>query len=251
MTQNATLALVGAVGGAGTTRTAVECGAVLARAGRNVTILDAAFATQGLADYVEGRIDADLTAVLADDVDLEAATYAITTETPGRLRAIPAHGPFDRLARAKTAGAAERFERQIAAAGLSADVVIVDTPPIAANQAVAAVNACNRIALVAPDTVRGADGVARLRGRLQDLDVSLDAVLAACVGEDDGEVLQEATGAIPESDVTSAGRCPAAATGDDRFAQGVVDAVESILGLDLGIEFADPGRFERLLPGDP
>jgi Mrp family chromosome partitioning ATPase len=58
-----TLALVGAVGGAGTTRTAVEFGATLARDGRDVAILDAAYATQGLADYLAGRIETDITRV--------------------------------------------------------------------------------------------------------------------------------------------------------------------------------------------
>jgi len=44
-----TLALVGVAGGAGTTRTAVEMAATLARADRSVAVLDAAFGTQGLA----------------------------------------------------------------------------------------------------------------------------------------------------------------------------------------------------------
>lgn len=249
MTKHATLALVGAVGGAGTTRTAVEFGAVLARAGRDVTILDAAFGTQGLSDYVEGRIGTDLTAVVADDAELEAATYPIEADLPGRLHAVPAHAPFGRLARAKTAGAAERFERQVAAAALSADVVLVDTPPIAANQAVAAANACGQVALVTPDSVRGADGLARLRGRLADLDVGLDAVVATFAGEEPG-VVEEATAALPESDVTEAGACPVAGTGESPFAQAAANAVEAILGLELGIEFEESGRIERLLPGE-
>jgi len=249
MTQNATLALVGAVGGAGTTRTAVECGALLARAGEDVTVLDAAFATQGLSDYVDGRIETDLTAVLADDADLEAATYRIETETPGRLCAIPAYAPFGRLARAKTAGAAERFERQIAAAALSADVVIVDTPPVAANQAVAAVNACDSVALVAPDTVRGADGVARMRGRLQDLDVRLDGVLAT-FADGECEVLHGATAGLPESDVQTAGQCPTADTAEDPYGQAVSDAMAALRGLDSGVEFEEAGRLARLIPGE-
>ena len=43
-----TLALAGATGGAGTTRTAVELATVGARGGRDVVVVDAGFATQGL-----------------------------------------------------------------------------------------------------------------------------------------------------------------------------------------------------------
>lgn len=52
-----TVAFVGVTGGAGRTRTSVEVGARLAREGDSVAILDAAFATQGLATSVAGRID--------------------------------------------------------------------------------------------------------------------------------------------------------------------------------------------------
>ncbi|OYR95948.1 cell division inhibitor, partial [Halorubrum sp. E3] len=45
--QATTLALVGATGGAGTTRTAVELAALGARDGRDVAVVDAAFTTQG------------------------------------------------------------------------------------------------------------------------------------------------------------------------------------------------------------
>lgn len=61
-----TAALVGAVGGAGTTRLAVEVGALLAADGDAVAVLDAAFATQGLGDYLDGRLDPDLTALVTD-----------------------------------------------------------------------------------------------------------------------------------------------------------------------------------------
>ncbi|PSQ57111.1 hypothetical protein BRD18_07905 [Halobacteriales archaeon SW_7_71_33] len=48
-------ALVGAAGGAGTTRLTVETGALLARGGERVAVFDAAFDTQGMVDHVEGR----------------------------------------------------------------------------------------------------------------------------------------------------------------------------------------------------
>ncbi|MFC6960705.1 hypothetical protein ACFQJ8_01130 [Halocatena marina] len=46
------IAVLGAVGGAGTTRTCLEFGSILARDGRSVAILDAAYATQGLSDHI-------------------------------------------------------------------------------------------------------------------------------------------------------------------------------------------------------
>lgn len=245
MSQQATLALVGAVGGAGTTRTAVESGALLARAGYDVTILDAAVGTQGLAAYVEGRIEADLTAVLTEEAPLEAATYPVVGDRPGHLQAVPAHAPFQRLARAMTAGAAERFERQLAAAALSADVVLVDTPPVAGNQAIAAINAAQRVALVTPDTVRGADGLARMQGRLGDLGVDVDDVVATFA--DGAPELEEATAALPESEVTAPGAAPAA---DDRgtpYVQAIAAFVEAALDVDLDIEFEQPGRLQRLV----
>lgn len=51
-----TIALVGATGGAGTTRLSLELAAALATDGRDVAVLDAAFATQGLSDYVSGTL---------------------------------------------------------------------------------------------------------------------------------------------------------------------------------------------------
>ena len=122
-----TLALVGATGGAGTTRTAVELAALGARDGRDVAVIDAAFTTQGLSEYVTGRIDTDCTSLVTDDTGapLSAATYPITIDTdsptgddgsaglPGRVDAIPARAPFERLARAKTAEAAQKLEGRI------------------------------------------------------------------------------------------------------------------------------------------
>jgi len=118
-----TLALVGATGGAGTTRTAVELAALGARDGRDVAVVDAAFTTQGLSEYVSGRIGTDLTTLVTDETgaSLSAGTYPIarweteapaataaaaTPGPPGRADVIPARAPFERVARAKTAEAA-------------------------------------------------------------------------------------------------------------------------------------------------
>lgn len=175
-----TLALVGAVGGAGTTRLAVETAATVAAEGRDVAVLDAAFATQGLGDYLDGRLAPDVTALVTDraDAPLDAGLTDLAVDGPGRVACCPAAAPFERLARAKTAAAAERFEERVAEAAAAFDHVLVDVPPVAANQAVAAVNACDRTALVAPATARGRDGVERMRARVSDLGVAVDAVVA-------------------------------------------------------------------------
>lgn len=239
------LALVGAVGGAGTTRLALESGATLARAGHDVALFDAAFATQGLADYLPGRIETDLTAVLADGADLGAATVAVAEDLPGRLRVVPARAPFERLARAKTAGAAREFEERIDDATAADDVVLVDVPPVAANQAVAAVDACEGVVAVAPDTVRGADGLARLRGRLRDLDAAADAVVATFAGDE--RVLAGATAAIPEGPVRAPADCPTTASPAAPLGPPVAAFLEDLLAVDLDLAFESGGRFGGLL----
>lgn len=239
-----TLALVGAAGGAGTTRLAVECGATLARSGRNIAVVDAAFATQGLADYVGGRVGTDVTAMLTDEADLEAVLCDCPLDAPGRLALAPVRAPFERLARAKTARAAERFGKHVAAAGLSRDTVIVDTPPVAANQSVAAVEAADRVAVVTPDTPRGADAFARTRGRLADVGVGVDVVVANFADGD--PIIEEADARVPESATAAPSACPTCCPPEETFAPAVADAVEAALDTSLDLEFPDGGRLGRL-----
>jgi cellulose biosynthesis protein BcsQ len=200
------VALVGTTGGAGTTRLTVELGALLANDGRDVAVFDAAFATQGLSDYLPGRLEPDLTALLTDERD--AALSDGLVEFPldgaaGRLACCPAVAPFERLARAKSPAAARALESRIATATDAFDHVLVDTPPVAANQSVAAVNAAARTVVVTPATTRGRDAVQRMTGRLDDLDVGVDAVVATR-----GD-LSVADAAVPEteSEVTAAPTC--------------------------------------------
>ena len=240
-----TLALVGAAGGTGTTRLAVEIGATLARAGREVAVVDAAFGTQGLADYVPGRIGTDVTGVTTGDDEIGDALVDLPAETPGRLALAPARAPFERLARAKTAGAAERFDQAVAAAGLSHDTVIVDTPPVAANQAVAAVNAADRVAAVTTDTPRGADALARMSARLDDVQAGVDCTLVNFAADE--SVVEEADVRIPDSDVTTPGACPACLDPDERFAPAIAAATETALETALDLEFPDSGRLDGLL----
>lgn len=240
----ATVALAGAAGGVGTTRLTVECAATLARAGYDVAVLDADYATQGLAAYVDGQLGTDITEVVTEDRELEAAVADYPADTAGRLALAAARAPFERLARAKTAGAAERFEDRMAAASLSHDVVFVDTPPVAANQAVAAVDAAERVALVAPDTVRGADGLARMSGRIADVGAEVDATVANFAGED--PVVRDADAWVPTTDVTDPTDCPSCLSVDETFAPAVAAATEAVLDTSLGLEFEESGRFGNL-----
>lgn len=239
------LALVGAAGGAGTTRLAVECGATLARAGQDVAVFDAAFGTQGLGDYLPGPIDADVTGLLTGEADLERVLYDAGIECQGRLALAPARAPFERLARAKTAGAAEQFEKHLAAAALSHDAVLVDTPPLAANQAVAAVDAASRVAVVAPDSARGRDALARTRARLADIGADLDTVLANFAGGD--PAVEGAHARVPTSTVEAPADCPACYPPDETFAPAVASAVEAALDTTLRLEFPERSRRDQLL----
>lgn len=217
------VALVGAVGGAGTTRVSVEAAAALARDGRDVAILDAAFATQGLADHVDGRLDPDLTALLVEDRPLEEGLVGLGARLDGSVACCPAYAPFARLARAKRVDAAERFEELIAAADGRFDHVLIDTPPVAGNQAIAAVNAADRVALVAPGTARGRDALPRARDRLADLGVS-PALSVATRTEETGA----ADLAVPESEITAPEEVPAC-TEDGSFAAAVGRAAERLV----------------------
>jgi len=235
------VAVVGTAGGVGTTRLTVECGATLARAGNDVAVVDAAFGTQGLRSYVEGEVTADVTALLTEEASLGDVLYDLPVDLPGRLALAPARAPFERLARAQTAGAAQRLERQLAALSLSHDVVLVDTPPIEGNHAVATVNAAEQVALVTPDTPRGRESLALMRARLEDIGETADSILRNRATDHLSEGVP-----IPESDVTTAGEAPACLTPDERYAPAVAEAVEELLGIDLALEFPSGGRLGDL-----
>jgi len=220
-------AFVGATGGAGTTRTTVEVAAALAADGRSVAILDAAFATQGLSQYVAGTIDPDLTALLVDDGRALTAglrPLELGSETDGDVAVCPTYAPFERLARAKSVEAAQRFESLIASAAGQFDHVLLDVPPLAANQAVAAVNAANRIAVVAPATERGTEAVQQIHERLADIGTEADLVISTR-----GE-LETADVSIPSTDATGVSSAPVCLDGDSAFAAGVARVAAAVTG---------------------
>ncbi|MFB6251419.1 MAG: AAA family ATPase [Halobellus sp.] len=169
---------VGATGGAGTTRTVVEVAAALAADGRRTCVVDAAFATQGLGDYVAGRLEPDVTALVTDERAADLAEGLVDlniAEVAGRVAILPAHAPFERLARAKRVEAAQALETRIESAAAQFDHVLLDVPPVAANQAVAAVTVADSVAIVTPATERGAAATQRTHERLAD--VGVDAAL--------------------------------------------------------------------------
>lgn len=248
-----TAALVGATGGAGTTRLAVELGATLARDGREVAVLDADFATEGLARHCSGRIDPDMTALLVEERPLAdgLGEHPATADLAGRLELCPARAPFERLARAKTADAAQRFESLLAEAASRFDHVLVDAPPVAANQAVAAVTGAQRVAVVAPASERGVDAVQRTRGRVADVGARVDAVVANRAGPD--HPLRSADAAVPTCNSSAVADAPASAPDPEAtFAPAVAHAAEVVFDAELGVEFEEPGLFDfdagELLP---
>ncbi|MFC7325736.1 ParA family protein [Halorubrum rutilum] len=271
--QARTLALVGATGGAGTTRTAVELAALGARDGRDVAVVDAAFTTQGLSEYVSGRIGTDLTALLTDETDasLSAATYPIdvgggaggdrgdesgsgdgsapedATGLPGRADAVPARAPFERVARAETAEAGRKLERRIDEAATAYDAVVVDTAPVGSNAAVAAVAAADRVEAVTPATAHGRDALQRLRGRVADVGGSVDGTVAvARAGENDAE--RDGGGAdsrLPAVD-PGVGDAPAAASGTGAYVEALAGTYERAFDAALGIEFEESGLVDRI-----
>jgi len=235
-------ALVGATGGAGTTRLTVETASVLAASGYDVAVFDAAFQTQGLASYAPTAIEADITALLTGETDLDSALVEQPTELPGTLSFCAASAPFERLARAKTAGAAKQFEQQLAAAALSHDVVLVDTPPIGGNQAIAAVNAADHVGIVTPDSPRGRDGLALARERLADIGAPEPAVVA---NRSDGSLDADAT--VPTAETTDPREWPAAVPADEQFTPAVLELIEALLGLTPDVDVPEKGRFAGLL----
>ncbi len=182
------LALCGAAGGVGTTRVTLEAATLLSRDGRDVCVLDAAYGTQGLADRLTGRIDPDMIELCRSETPLEEGLVDRRAGS-GRLAVAPARAPFERIARGKSADAARRFTERIGEAERAFDRVLVDTPPVAANQAVAAVTGADRVAVVC-DAARAADAVPRMSDRLAD------------VGVEPAETVVTRTDAHPDADVS-------------------------------------------------
>lgn len=236
-----TAALVGTTGGAGTTRLAVETATELAAAGRDVAVFDTAFATQGLARYVDGRIDTDSAALLADPTrPVTDAAHTLDVDTDGTVTLLPAYAPFTKLADASTPTAAATFADRLAE--LDADHVLVDTPPVLSNPAIAAVGTADAVALVAPAGERGVDAVARTRGRLADIDTSATHLVANRAPD----TPLDADASIPAADATatSADALTTITAPRAPFSLAVGRLAETLFGVDLDLT-AEPGLVDR------
>ncbi|WP_323191171.1 AAA family ATPase [Halostella sp. PRR32] len=239
-----TAALVGATGGAGSTRLSVEVAATLSRDDRDVAVFDAAFATQGLAHYVDDRVEPDVTTLVTDeDTALDDALVEIDTPQSGRVAVCPARAAFAALARAKTAGAAERFGDVIDAAAETFDHVLVDAPPVSTNPAVAAVTDVNNVGVVIPASHRGVDSLQRLRGRLADVGTDADLV----VSNRGRDPVGEADIAVPESEVVRAENAPACADPDHEFGPAVADVAEELFEVMLHLDFPEESMLSDVL----
>lgn len=262
MTETTTAALVGATGGAGTTRLTLETAALLASEGHDIAVFDAAFATQGLGDALAGSLDPDLTGVLAEQATLAEAAVELpvpsagsdperdTTEPDsGTATCYPTAAPFTRLAEAKTAAAARRFETLLAEAADQFGYVLCDTPPVAANQSVSAVNAVDRVGVVAPATTRGADAVARTEARLADVGVESDPVIAneGATPASDPDAL-DADVSVPQSATTVLADAPSVGTDETAFRPAVATLAAALLDADVTVpDDGESGRLDGLL----
>ncbi|MFC5368406.1 ParA family protein [Salinirubrum litoreum] len=285
MADTTTAALVGATGGAGTTRLTLETAALLAREGEAVAVFDAAFATQGLGDALAGSLDPDLTGVLTEQATLAEAGVELPVAVAGggsdpdaetdsdteadrdgrdrgdrhverdgrdgRVTCYPTSAPFTRLAEAKTAAAARRFETVLADAADGFDYVLCDTPPVAANQSVSAVNAVDRVGVVAPATTRGADAVASVDARLADVGVESDLVVAnEGATPDPAPDAVDAGVTVPQSPTTALADAPSVATEEATLRPAVAALAGELLDADVTVsEDAESGRFDGLLSG--
>jgi cellulose biosynthesis protein BcsQ len=233
--ESSTAALVGVAGGAGTTRLAVETAAVLARDGASVGVFDAAFATQGLSQYVAGRIDPDATAVLTDDAAVAEARHDLAPDATGDLAVYPAFAPFARIADAKTPAAAQRLGGVLDSLAATHDFVLVDAPPVASNQAVAAVTDPDRVAAVLPPGDRGVDSLQRARGRLTDVGTEFDLAVATRTSDPPAD----ADLAVPEAPETGIPETPTALTDTGAFAAGVAALAEHLFETTVDADVAD------------
>lgn len=233
-----TAAVVGAAGGVGATRLTVELGATLARAGRDVVVLDAAFATQGLARYARGRVDPDLTDLVLARADGEERPLADALVEPtiegtlaGSLALCPVRAPFERVARAGSPAAARAFETLLADAAAGADHALVDVAPIAGNQAVAAATTADRIALVTRPDPGGIDALQRARGLLADVGTAADLVVANRAAE----APADATHAVPDSETTA--EVPACLDARTPFAPAVAAVAADLFDVEPSLSF--------------
>lgn len=239
-----TVAFVGAAGGVGTTRLTVECGATLARTGRNVGIFDSAFHTQGLRDYPDSTGTRDATALATGEATLAETLAMCTPSLSGELALCPATATTNQLTQATSPDAAERFATTIAGASLSRDAVFIDVSPTITPVSRAMLKIADLIVLVTTETPRGARALSRHQQRLRELGHPADCVLFNHADESPPDAI-----AVPTSTQSDPYDCPTCATpgSDESFARAVTGAVESLFGISIQQSEPSSGLVGRLL----
>lgn len=234
------VAFVGVVGGAGTTRGVLEVGGVVARAGRRALVFDLDFATQGCSQYLDGRIEEDAATVVADStVDLTEAIHDVPVDGSGRLGVLPSFAPLATLADAKSPDAGERVGDRLEEATEAFDHVLLDVPPVVSNQAIGAVTASDRVVAVISPTQRGVDSLPRERGRLADVGREVDFVLAG--GDSPEKMPEDADAKIPPLPGNADEYRPATLDTSGGFTEAVGRIAESIFEISI-LEELDTGE---------
>ncbi len=160
------VACVGATGGVGTTRTAVELARLATTHDRRPLLVDTAVATQGLARLLPTTPRVDLCDALSDTdaVDLDA----IAVDLPSELRIVAIDAPLCSMTTALTAEAAAALTDAIAHAAGTHPLIIIDVPPVATNLAIAGLISADEILLI--HRLGDHEGVRRGRELIADLD---------------------------------------------------------------------------------
>lgn len=191
------ISLVGATGGAGTTRIAVETAGRMAASGDDVLLVDVDFATQGLAEYVPGGLETDLVGAICEKRSLTEATYPLETEQTPQPQAAPSYAGLSRVATAMQPDRAEFLSDELSASGDSFDHVVIDTPTPVTNPAIAAATVADTIGVVFPPSPRGIEGLHRTDGFLHDIDAG-GAIYISNEGIQTPSVEDPADVSIPE-----------------------------------------------------
>jgi len=170
-------AVVRASDGTASAPLCLALGGMLAAADRSVLLLDVDADIQPLARYTHGVIDPDLSQVLLGDTTLEEATYPIQADD-GHIAVSPFRAPFTRLARAKASEAAQQLAPVLETATTRYDHIIVHTPPIGSNPAVAAITEASTVGIATRADEPGLDALYTMQGRIDDIGAEWTATVA-------------------------------------------------------------------------
>jgi Flp pilus assembly protein, ATPase CpaE len=229
------VACVGATGGVGTTRTAVELARLAAEHAHTPLLVDTAVATQGLARLLVETPASDLCDALAEPEGLELD--AIAVELPSGLELVAADAPLCAIAPALRAEAAGALDRAIGEAAAVHPLVVIDVPPVATNLAIAGITSADAILLLH----RAGDREAVRRGRELIADLAGPAPHPVTVGTPAVAELS-----LPDLPVLRAG-APLARPVEDADYRRALATVAATAGLPIPAPADSGGWLQRLL----